>query len=71
MNETNGSNNVTIKKRRRYDEVFKRQAVEHWMLSGKPARQIAAELGINVQTLCLWKKAQRVILEPRRGFTIT
>jgi transposase len=56
MNETN-QNQTTHRKYRRYDEAFKRQAVEHWMLSGKPARQIAAELGLNAQTLGLWKKA--------------
>lgn len=56
LNDTN-QNQSTHKKYHRYDEAFKRQAVEHWMLSGKPARQIAAELGLNTQTLCLWKKA--------------
>lgn len=43
-------------KRKRYDEAFKRSAVEHWMLSGKSGRQIAAELGVNVQTLHTWRK---------------
>jgi hypothetical protein len=27
---------------KRYDEGFKRQAVEHWIKSGKPGTQIAA-----------------------------
>jgi len=53
----NDTNQTTIKKYRRYDAAFKRQAVEHWMLSGQPVRQIAAELGLNPQTLVLWKKA--------------
>jgi transposase len=43
-------------KNKRYDETFKRSAVEHWMLSGKSVRQVAAELGVNVQTLHGWKK---------------
>ena len=43
-------------RKRRYDETFKRSAVEHWMLSAKSVRQIAAELGIDVQTLHNWKK---------------
>ena len=43
-------NNRPIKYKR-YDEVFKRQAVEHWMVSGTSAWLIAAELGINVQSL--------------------
>jgi transposase len=47
-------NNPT--KYRRYDEVFKRQAVEHWLVSGKSGRQIASELGINEQSLKIWKQ---------------
>ena len=43
-------------RKKRYDEAFKRTAVEHWMLSGKSVRQIAAELGVNVQTLHTWRK---------------
>lgn len=43
-------------RKKRYDEAFKRQAIEHWMLSGKSVRQIAVELGVNVQTLHNWKK---------------
>jgi transposase len=46
----------TTKTHKRYDEAFKRQAVEHWMLSGKSVRQIAAELGVNVQTLHSWRQ---------------
>jgi transposase-like protein len=38
-------------KYRRYDEAFKRSAVEHWMGSGKSATRVATELGINVQNL--------------------
>jgi len=43
-------------KHKRYDEAFKRSAVEHWMLSGQSATQIARELGINVQNLHKWKQ---------------
>jgi transposase len=43
-------------KYRRYDEAFKRQAVEHWMVSGQSGRQIASELGINEQSLKVWKQ---------------
>jgi transposase-like protein len=49
-------NPETNTKHKRYDEVFKRSAVEHWMVSGKSARLIAAELGINVQNLHKWKQ---------------
>jgi transposase-like protein len=48
-------NTETIKYKR-YDEAFKRSAVEHWMLSGRNATQIAGELGINVQNLHKWKQ---------------
>jgi transposase-like protein len=54
MNPTENQN--TGQKYKRYDEAFKRQAVEHWMLSGKSGRQIAQELGINLQSLQNWKK---------------
>jgi len=43
-------------KYKRYDEAFKRSAVEHWMVSGKSARLIADELGINQQNLHKWKQ---------------
>jgi len=48
--------NTEPRKHARYDEAFKRTAVEHWMVSGKSVRQIAAELGVNVQTLHSWKE---------------
>jgi transposase-like protein len=44
------------RKYKRYDEAFQRSTVEHWMLSGKSARQIAGELGISAQTLLHWQK---------------
>ncbi|MBI3414986.1 MAG: transposase [Verrucomicrobia bacterium] len=43
-------------KYQRYDEAFKREAVGHWLVSGKSARQIASELGINEQSLKVWKQ---------------
>ena len=49
-------NNAPKTKYKRYDEAFKRQAVEHWMVSGLSGRQIAAELGINEQSLKAWKQ---------------
>jgi hypothetical protein len=38
-------NPETKTKYRRYDKTFKRSAVEHWMVSGKPATHVATELG--------------------------
>jgi transposase len=49
-------NTPPSRKYKRYDEGFKRSTVEHWLLSGKSARQIAAELGIGAQTLLQWQK---------------
>ena len=43
-------------KRKHYDEAFQRSTVEHWLVSGKSARQTAAELGIATQTLQNWQK---------------
>ena len=44
------------RKYKRYDEAFQRSTVEHWMLSGRSARQVAQELGLNVQSLQKWKQ---------------
>ena len=49
-------NNTSKTKYKRYDEAFKREAVEHWLVSGKSGRQIAGELGINEQSLKVWKQ---------------
>lgn len=41
---------------RRYDEAFKRQAVEQWIKTGKPGTQIARELGVSYPCLKDWKR---------------
>lgn len=41
---------------KRYDDAFKRQAVENWIKTGKPGTQIAAELGISSPSLKEWKR---------------
>ena len=41
---------------KRYDEAFKRSAVELLLSSGKSIKQIAVELGITTWTLRDWKK---------------
>lgn len=46
-----------IKPRRKFDVMFKREAVALWLKSGKSARQISAELGITQNHLFDWKKA--------------
>jgi transposase len=48
--------NAVSRKYKRYDENFKRSAVELWLQGGKSVQQIAAELGISDQSLKQWKK---------------
>jgi transposase len=40
---------------KRYDEAFKRQAVEHWLRSSQPGTQLARELGVSYRSLKEWK----------------
>ena len=49
--------NPVPRKYKRYDENFKRNAVELWLQGGKSVQQIAAELGISDQSIKKWKKA--------------
>jgi transposase len=44
------------KTRRKFDLNFKREAVALWQNSGKPAREIAQQLGILEHQLYEWKK---------------
>ena len=44
------------KTRRKFDLNFKKQAVDLWLQSGKPAKEVAAELGIQPMRLSSWKK---------------
>ncbi|MEW6306966.1 MAG: transposase, partial [Verrucomicrobiota bacterium] len=48
--------NQTPKPRRRYDEVFKREAVNHWLASGLSAETIAQELGLKAKQIYAWRK---------------
>lgn len=41
---------------KRYEEGFKRQAVESWPRSGKSGSQIARELGVSYPCLKEWKR---------------
>jgi transposase len=45
-----------VRKRRVFDETFKREAVNHWICSGKSAGTVAAELGVHANRLYLWKR---------------
>lgn len=52
-------------RKKRYDQNFKRAAVELWLAGGKSAKVAAAELGINAQTLKIWKQQLDVV--PPKG----
>jgi transposase-like protein len=45
-----------IKTRRKFDKVFKREAVQNWVASGKSAEVIAQELGITANRLYAWRE---------------
>ena len=49
-------NNMGDKKKRTYDQTFKLDAVRLVLESGKPAKQVARELGIGDATLSQWKR---------------
>lgn len=46
----------SFKTRRKFDETFKREAVQNWLSSGKSAEVIAQELGLGVNRLYAWRK---------------
>jgi transposase len=52
---------------KRYAEAFKRQAVEHWMKSGKVGTQIARELGVSYPSLKEWKRRYTGDAMPQRN----
>jgi len=45
----------SIKTRRKFDETFKREAVQNWLSSGKSAQVVAQELGLRANRLYAWK----------------
>ena len=42
--------------RRKFDETFKREAVNNWLTSGKSAGVVADELGLKANRLYAWRK---------------
>lgn len=48
---------------RRYDEEFKRNAVELLLSSGRPLKVLAKELGVTPETLRLWRN--RSLRQPK------
>ena len=47
----------TKERRRKFDDAFKREAVRHWLASGKSADEVSQELGLDASRLYDWKKA--------------
>src|SRR5580658_755249 len=45
-----------VKVRRKFDETFKRESVQHWLQSGQSAEVIAQELGFKANRLSAWKQ---------------
>ena len=50
------NNQNTVKTRQKYDQTFKREAVNNWLTSGKSAREVAVELGILPNRLYAWQQ---------------
>ena len=44
------------KRGQHYDDTFQRETVDHWIRSGKSARQVARDMDVSEHTLRSWKK---------------
>jgi transposase len=70
MNKTKHEKNASVTaamEPKRYEEAFKRQAVEHWLRSGKSGTQIAKEMGISYPSIKEWKRRYGGDAEPQRS----
>jgi transposase-like protein len=47
---------TSVRERRKFDETFKREAVQNWLQSGKSAGVVAQELGLAANRLYAWKQ---------------
>jgi len=47
---------ISVRERRKFDEIFKREAVQNWLNSGKSAAVVGEELCINANLLYAWRK---------------
>ena len=47
---------TSVQTRRKFDQTFKREAVQNWLSSGKSAEVVGEELGINANLLYAWRK---------------
>ena len=54
---------------RPYPPEFRRDAVELWRRSGRPLREIAADLGVSTETLRIWCRQSQVDAGAREGLS--
>ena len=47
---------TSVRERRKFDETFKREAVQNWLHSGKSAEVVGEELGLNANLLYAWRE---------------
>ena len=47
---------TSVRERRKFDETFKREAVQNWLHSGKSAEVVGEELGVTASLLYSWRK---------------
>jgi transposase len=47
---------TSVQTRRKFDETFKREAVQNWLNSGKSAEVVGEELGLNANLHYAWRK---------------
>jgi transposase-like protein len=47
---------TSVQERRKFDETFKKEAVQNWLQSGKSAEVVGPELGIHANLLDAWRK---------------
>ena len=47
---------TAVPERRKFDQTFKREAVQNWLHSGKSATVVGEELGISANLLYAWRK---------------
>jgi transposase-like protein len=47
---------TSVREHRKFDQTFKREAVQNWLHSGKSAAVVGEELGINANLLYAWRK---------------
>lgn len=55
------------KARKSYTEEFKRSVVDHWKSSGKTAKQVAQEFGVNIWNLRDWNRQYGAVARPLDG----